>query len=232
MPGSNPRNSPRSAISPYRRHTCARTSRLAPMGRGILGCGSRHARMVVSGVGGARVAKWWDLSMSRVIAVVACGFTVAACSASMPNLSFFNSSPPTETVRFESEPPGAEVKMSSGQACRTPCEISVQVAPELSAGFTLAGYQTQTVALKSEGSSGFGASARLSPNPVYAELQPVPAAPIKKKHKRKPVVASSKPAAMAPVASAAPAPGSVPPAMPANPPEAAASATNYPWPSR
>jgi hypothetical protein len=182
-----------------------------------------------SGVGGVRVAKWWDLIMSRVIAVVACGFTVAACSASMPNLSFFSSSPPTETVRFESEPAGAEVKMSSGQACRTPCELSVQAAPELSAAFTLAGHQSQTVSLKSEQSSGLVASSHISPNPVYAQLQPVPTAPTAKKKKRKPVVASPKPAATAPVASAAPA---APPPMPATSAEAAASATNYPWPSR
>jgi hypothetical protein len=168
--------------------------------------------------------------MSRVIAVLACGFTVAACSGSMPNLNFFSSSPPTETVRFESEPPGAEVKVSSGQACRTPCEVSVQVAPELSAAFTLAGYQAQTVSLKSEPSSGFGASPRISPNPVYAELQIVPPAPAKKKHKKKPVVASSKPAAAAPVASAGS--GATVPPMPATSADAAASATNYPWPSR
>jgi hypothetical protein len=168
--------------------------------------------------------------MSRVIAVLACGFSVAACSASMPSLSFLNSSPPTESVRFESEPPGAEVKLSSGQACRTPCEISVQAAPELSAAFTLAGFQAQTVALKAEASgSGFGSSPRLSPNPVYAELQAVPAAPAKKKIRKKPVVARAKPAP-APAATASAA--EVPPPMPATPTEAAASATNYPWPSR
>jgi hypothetical protein len=75
--------------------------------------------------------------MSRVIAVMACGFTVAACSASVPSLNFLNSSPPTAAVRFESEPAGAEVKTPSGQSCRTPCEL--QVAPELSVTFALAG---------------------------------------------------------------------------------------------
>ena len=38
--------------------------------------------------------------MSRVLAVVACGFTVAACSA-MPSLDFLKSSPPTAALRFE-----------------------------------------------------------------------------------------------------------------------------------
>src|SRR6266581_6031624 len=85
--------------------------------------------------------------MIRVIAVVACGFTVAACSA-MPSLDFLKSSPPTAALRFESEPPGAEVK-ASGQTCRTPCELTVQVSPELSTTFALKGYQPQTISVHS-----------------------------------------------------------------------------------
>src|SRR5947209_17241588 len=108
--------------------------------------------------------------MSRVIAVLACGLTVAACSASMPSLNFLSSSPPTDALRFESEPPGAEVKTSSGQACRTPCELPLQVAPELSATFALNGYQPQTVSVRSEPSQPFGAP-RFAPNPVYVELR-------------------------------------------------------------
>src|SRR5713101_1218175 len=88
--------------------------------------------------------------MSRVIAVVACGFTVAACSA-IPSLDFLKSSPPTVALRFESEPPGAEVK-ASGQTCRTPCELTVQVTPELPATFALKGYQPQTISVRSESS--------------------------------------------------------------------------------
>src|SRR5713101_543492 len=65
--------------------------------------------------------------MSRIIAVVACGFTVAACSA-LPSLDFLKSSPPTAALRFESEPPGAEVK-ASGQTCRTPCELTSKLVP-------------------------------------------------------------------------------------------------------
>ncbi len=176
--------------------------------------------------------QWWDQIMSRVIAVVACGFTVAACSASMPSLNFLSSSPPTEALRLESEPPGAEVKTSSGQTCRTPCELTLQVAPELSATFALNGYQPQTVSVRSEASSGLG-SPRFAPNPVYVELRAAPVAPpVKKRIKKKPVVAAK--SANSPVASAAPpAPppmsASVPAASPA--PEAAASATNYPWPA-
>jgi hypothetical protein len=147
----------------------------------------------------------------------------------MPSLSFLSSSPPTESLRLESDPPGAEVKTSSGQTCRTPCELSVKVAPELSATFALNGYQPQTVSVRSD------AGSKLAPNPVYVELRAAPAAPpAKKRVKKKPPppageaaranspVASAAPPAPPPMSSAAPA------ASPA--PEAAASATNYPWP--
>ena len=46
--------------------------------------------------------------MSRVVAVVACGFTLAACSASMPSLEFLKPSGRTEALRIESEPTGAD----------------------------------------------------------------------------------------------------------------------------
>jgi hypothetical protein len=169
--------------------------------------------------------------MSRVIAVVACGFSLAACSATMPSLNFGSSSPPTEAVRFESEPPGADVKTSLGQTCRTPCELTLQAGNEFSSTFTLKDHQPQTVSIRPEMGAGSD-TPRLSPNPVYAELKKVAAAPSKKKKKPVPV-AAKKPAAPV-TASAAPAPSTAePPPMPSTPPpEAAASATNYPWPSR
>ncbi len=97
--------------------------------------------------------KWWDLTMSRVIAVVACGFTLAACSTSMPsmNLSFLKSSPATEALRIESDPPGADAKTSQGQSCRTPCELTVQTSDELSVTLALNGYQPQTVTVQQAG---------------------------------------------------------------------------------
>src|SRR5215510_9475575 len=65
--------------------------------------------------------------MSRVIGVVVCGFTLAACSGStldfLKTPDFLKSSPATTTLRFESVPSGAEVKVS-GQTCRTPCELT------------------------------------------------------------------------------------------------------------
>jgi len=143
--------------------------------------------------------------MSRVIAVMACGFTVAACSASVPSLNFLNSSPPTAAVRFESEPAGAEVKTPSGQSCRTPCELTIQVAPELSVTFALAGYQSETVSVRSEEGSVFS-SPKLTPNPVHVALHTIPAVPAKKKIRKRPAVASAAGRASASVASASAAP--------------------------
>jgi hypothetical protein len=107
--------------------------------------------------------------MSRVIAFVACGFTLAACSASVPSLDFLKSSPSTAALRFESVPPGAQVKVS-GQSCRTPCELTLEVS-EISATFTRRGYQPQTISVQSEG--GVLSAARFVPNPVHADLRPV-----------------------------------------------------------
>jgi len=179
--------------------------------------------------------------MSRVIAVVACGFSLAACSTSLPSLSLLKPSP--ETLRIESEPPGADAKTSLGQSCRTPCELAVQSGDDLAVTLSLSGYQPQTVAVQRE------ASARLAPNPVYVELEPAPAAPpAKKPIRKKPRVATARAAPAAAPATAAPAPAptttasaATPPAvtppaaappMPATPAEPAVSATNYPWPSR
>jgi PEGA domain-containing protein len=129
--------------------------------------------------------------MKRVLAVMACGFTLAACSMSMPSLDFLKSSPATETLRVESEPPGADARTTQGQSCRTPCELSVSTEGELSVTFALSGYQPTTVPVRMEGPTGGGASdggpAKLQPNPVFAELQPATpsrqkrAAPPKKK---------------------------------------------------
>jgi len=162
----------------------------------------------------------------------------------MPSLDFLKSSPQTEALAIESEPPGAEAKASTGQSCRTPCQLTVQPGGELSVTLALNGYQPQTVSIReAEGSS------KLAPNPVFVELQPG-AAPSARKPaaKKKPATAAvHKPApsatasAVPPSASAsaappsastsaAPAPAVAP--APAASVEAAASATNYPWPSR
>jgi hypothetical protein len=76
----------------------------------------------------------------------------------------------------ESEPPGADARTVQGQACRTPCELTVPAGAETAISFALTGYQPQTVPVRAEippGMADPGLSPRLQPNPVYAELQPV-----------------------------------------------------------
>jgi hypothetical protein len=144
-----------------------------------------------------------DYFMSKVIGFMACGFTLAACSASIPGLDFLKSSPPTAAIQFESEPAGAEVK-ASGQTCRTPCELTLEVA-ELSATFALKGYRPQTISVRSE-SSGVLSTPRFVPNPVHADLRPVVAS-AKQRIRAKIAAAAKRPAAMsekAPGSSSAP----------------------------
>jgi hypothetical protein len=167
--------------------------------------------------------------MSRVIALVACGFTLAACSASLPSMDFFKSSPATETLRIESEPPGADARTSQGQTCRTPCELTVQGGGEMSVTVALGGYQPQTVSLRPDQAD----STKLSPNPLYVELQAAPAPPPAKKRKR--VAGKKKPTTVAAQPAGQPAPATTATAAFPPPPPAApepASAAQYPWPTR
>jgi hypothetical protein len=121
--------------------------------------------------------------MSRVIAAVACGFTLAACSMSMPSFDFFRSSPATEQLRIESEPPGADARTSQGQTCRTPCELTVPSNGDLSVSFAMNGYEPQSVPVHAGAGNGV-----MQPNPVYVELQPsAPAKPAKKAAPKKKV---------------------------------------------
>jgi hypothetical protein len=177
--------------------------------------------------------------MSRVIAVIACCFMLAACSATMPSLDFARSAPQAESLAIESDPPGAEAKSTLGESCRTPCQLSVQPGSEFSVTLALTGYQPQTVSVRPE-AQGASAAPRLAPNPVKVSLQAVTTSkkPIAKK--KKPVATAARPAARRPVASAAatavpvpaPAPTTTPALAPAASAEVAPSSTNYPWPSR
>jgi hypothetical protein len=160
--------------------------------------------------------------MSRVVAVTACGLALAACSMSMPSLDFFKSAPPTEVLRVESEPPGADARTSQGQSCRTPCELTVPAAGDMSVSFALNGYEPQTILVRVDAppaSSGDAGPPRLQPNPVYAELQPVrPPAKKKAPVKRKQTVQKAAPApAPAPAQTNTPDPGTAYP-------------SGFPWP--
>src|ERR1043166_10097342 len=103
---------------------------------------------VALGRGGPYAAQGVGI-MSRVIAVIAGGFMLAACSTTIPSLDFLKSAPQSETLAIESEPPGAEAKTTLGQSCRTPCQLAVQSGSEFSVTLALSGYQLQTVSVRS-----------------------------------------------------------------------------------
>jgi hypothetical protein len=140
-------------------------------------------------------------------------------------MDFLKSSPRSESLRVESEPPGAEAKTTAGQSCRTPCELTVQPGSDQSITLALNGYQPQTVALRPES----GDAGKLGPNPIYVELKTL--APVATK-KKKTAAKKTKPTTTAAVASptttaAATVP---PPSAPAPEPALApAPANSYPW---
>jgi hypothetical protein len=155
--------------------------------------------------------------MYRVIAVLSAGLVVAACSSDSSKL--FGFEPAKETLRLESNPPGADAKIASGETCRTPCALAVPVDKAFSVTFTLAGYQPATEEIQIAG-MGDG-TAQLRPNPVIAELTAVP--PPKKKTPARKQAAKPKPQAK-PVAAAPP------PAVSAPPPPSQQPQVSSPWP--
>jgi len=124
-------------------------------------------------------------------------------------MDFFKSTPATEVLRVESEPPGADARSSQGQSCRTPCELTVQSGSEMTVSFALNGYQPQTVQVRpdvaaaSSSYSDSGSSNRLQPNPVYAELQSVKPPAKKKSAPRKQTAQKAAPATAATTAAPA-----------------------------
>ena len=96
------------------------------------------------------------------------------------------------SLTIESDPPGADARASTGASCRTPCMIPVPADRELSVSYSLNGYTPQTIPVRPRGDNNFlpdvaagaaptGGTVELSPNPVYAQLEPAaPPAPSKK----------------------------------------------------
>ncbi len=167
--------------------------------------------------------EWTVTIMYRVIVVACCGVILAACSSTpdwmpeMPSLTdskmfsadawSVNAGPVAETVRFETTPPGAEAKASTGQSCRTPCALALPGDGAVTMTFTLAGYYPVSEKID-KFDMGDGTTA-LRPNPVQIELTqaPPPPAPKKKRRVRR-KVAKPKPAPAPKPAAAAPAPQS------------------------
>jgi hypothetical protein len=174
--------------------------------------------------------------MYRVIAIVGAGLALAACSSTPDwmSLDALKPAPAMDTVRFESVPPGAEAKTSSGETCRTPCALALPANAGMTVTFTLNGYLAATE--KIEPATAGTELPALRPNPVLVELTPAPPPPkparsVKKKPAKKPV--AKKPAAKPVAKKPAPkepdtASSSTPPPMTPAPTQAQQQA---PWPA-
>jgi hypothetical protein len=141
--------------------------------------------------------------MSRVGLVVAAtaavmGVGLAGCSAmpdwipspSMPDwFSSSSSGPQLQTLRFESDPPGADVRTIQGQTCFTPCALAV-ASQSQPITITKAGYVAQTIQVSvgppPEHSFWESPPPTLVPNPVQVVLQALPPPkPVRKPPRRK-----------------------------------------------
>lgn len=163
--------------------------------------------------------------MKRVVAVAVGGLLLAGCeslsSFSVPGFGG-GGGPKPVTLNLESDPAGADVTLSTGGSCRTPCALPVTAANDVTATFVLANYQSRTITTKSiSAEKNFvgmeSAPARFEPNPVYAELQPVPPKQIKRRPTTKNSQAAAKPATAQPAPARAPSSGSSPSVAPAAP---------------
>jgi hypothetical protein len=126
--------------------------------------------------------------------------SVGGCSSWTPSWDFLPSMPSlgggsNVSLTIESDPPGADAKTSLGPGCRTPCMIPVPADREFSVNYTLNGYLPQTVAVtpRADGAvpdiaSGNSAAPTIevTPNPVYAQLQPAPPPTPNRKRARAP----------------------------------------------
>jgi hypothetical protein len=161
--------------------------------------------------------------MHRVIAIVGGALALAACSSNSSDwlsLDALKPKPIVESVRFESEPPGAEAKISNGQTCRTPCALAL-AHPEsggYSVTFSLNGYEprTENIDMITAGDN----STKFGPNPIAVQLTPAPPPQKpKKKSVRRKITAkpapTPKPAAASPPAPAPAAPQPAPSPWPA-----------------
>jgi hypothetical protein len=127
----------------------------------------------------------WMGSMFRVrlfgstAAVALSAIALAGCSSSpswVPDwMSFSKSTPPLVTMQFESQPPGADVHTSQGQACQTPCSLALQPQSQM-VSFAKNGFLPQSVQVTAgdppDHSFFENPPPTLSPNPVDVVLQP------------------------------------------------------------
>jgi PEGA domain len=111
------------------------------------------------------------VGLSVVVAAVV-GVSLTGCSA----LSSKSSSEQLQALKFESDPPGAEVSTIQGQTCKTPCELTVPSHEQL-VSITKNDYIPQTVQItlgpQPDHSFWENPPPTLAPNPVHVVLHPV-----------------------------------------------------------
>jgi len=91
--------------------------------------------------------------------------------------SWMTVAPPTQALQFESAPPGADVRATQGQTCKTPCALALPLTNQ-TVTFAMNGYLPQTVPVEVHDLSAF------APNPVEVTLQSAtPPKPVKPKPK-------------------------------------------------
>jgi PEGA domain len=131
--------------------------------------------LVDSGLHATREWMIGGISMRRAFAWVLCDVVLSACSA-IPGPSGSNRG----TISLESNPPGAEARLSSsGASCRTPCTLPVKVS-DYNVTFALAGYTPRFIPIRVSIKREHWYSPEVTyvdPNPVMALLQPTPPPP-------------------------------------------------------
>jgi hypothetical protein len=123
----------------------------------------------------------------RVSAIAGVLLLLGGCASWTPNWNFLTGGPSNVSLTIESDPPGADAKLSLGPSCRTPCMIPVPADRPFTVNYSLNGYLPQVVQVGPRGggdvavdvagglSESYGApTPELAPNPVYAQLQPAP----------------------------------------------------------
>ena len=113
------------------------------------------------------------------------GFALTGCASVMPSMPDWmtpswmtskSSVPPMQSLRFESDPPGAEVRTAQGLTCKTPCEMMVpsEVQP---VSIAKKGFASQTVQISvgdpPKHSFWESPPPTLAPNPVKVVLTPL-----------------------------------------------------------
>src|ERR1700752_630988 len=124
------------------------------------------------------------------VCAIASALLAASCTSWTPSWNFLPSSIASGanvSLTIESDPPSADAQTSLGTACRTPCMIPVPADRSFTVTYSLNGYVPQAIQVGPRGvevggvdvagapSDGYStAMPELTPNPVYAQLQPAP----------------------------------------------------------